>query len=163
MLRYRLQTSCNKQAELWKPTIDLPWLSFLPQPASSSWFKHNQLIVVFLCQLCLPVHAHLPAGKGSVNKSNFLGLFPKSGKDQWDCEIDNYYVALPIYNSKNFSISTWISIPFWNGFGWKVLNVGLVHTLFCNSVTLSQKCAVAQEIWLGSSCVLHLNKQWIKG
>ena len=32
-------------------------------------------------------------------KSNFLGLLPKSGKDQWDCEISNYYVALP-YSSK---------------------------------------------------------------
>jgi len=29
-------------------------------------------------------------------KSNFLGLLPKSGKDQWDCEINSYYVALSL-------------------------------------------------------------------
>ena len=29
-------------------------------------------------------------------KSDFLGLFPKSGKDQWDCEIGDYYVTLPL-------------------------------------------------------------------
>ena len=27
-------------------------------------------------------------------KLNFVGVFPKSGKDQWDCKIGNYYVAL---------------------------------------------------------------------
>ena len=26
-------------------------------------------------------------------KSNFLGLFPECGKDQWGCNIVNYYVA----------------------------------------------------------------------
>ena len=29
-------------------------------------------------------------------KSNFLGFLPKSGKDQWDCEISNYYIAPPL-------------------------------------------------------------------
>ena len=29
-----------------------------------------------------------------LTKSNFLGLFLKSDKDQWDCEIGNYYKAL---------------------------------------------------------------------
>ena len=29
-------------------------------------------------------------------KSNFLGLFPKTVEDQRDCEISNYYVALPL-------------------------------------------------------------------
>ena len=29
-------------------------------------------------------------------KSNFLGLFPKTVEDQSDCEIANYYVALPL-------------------------------------------------------------------
>ena len=34
-----------------------------------------------------------------LTKSNFLGLLPKRGNDQWDCKLGNYYVALP-YNSK---------------------------------------------------------------
>ena len=47
--------------------------------------------------MCLPVR------NGLVNKVKFLGLFLKSVKDQWDCEIGNYYIALP-YNSKNLSL-----------------------------------------------------------
>ena len=35
-------------------------------------------------------------------KSNSLDLFPKSVKDQWECEIINYYVTLLPYNSKIF-------------------------------------------------------------
>ena len=31
-----------------------------------------------------------PRAKAWWTKSNYLGLFPKSGKDQWDCEIGNY-------------------------------------------------------------------------
>jgi len=26
-------------------------------------------------------------------KSNFLGLLPECSKDQWDCDIVNYYIA----------------------------------------------------------------------
>ena len=38
-----------------------------------------------------------PGEKRSGEQSQiFLGLFPKSGKDQWDFEIGNYYVALPL-------------------------------------------------------------------
>ena len=29
-------------------------------------------------------------------KSNFLDLFPRTVEGQWDCEIANYYVALPL-------------------------------------------------------------------
>ena len=35
-------------------------------------------------------------------KLNFLGLFPKTVEDHWDCEIANYYVALP-YNIQIYS------------------------------------------------------------
>ena len=41
---------------------------------------------------------------------NFLGLFPKSGNDQWDCEITNCYVYCP-YNSKFYRLSTQLSVP----------------------------------------------------
>ena len=43
----------------------------------------------------IPSPTRLPATNGLVNKVefNFLGLLPKSGKDQWDCEISNYYVV----------------------------------------------------------------------
>jgi len=39
---------------------------------------------------CVP-----PSKKGSGEWS-FFGLLPKSSKDQWDCEITDYYVALPL-------------------------------------------------------------------
>ena len=32
-------------------------------------------------------------------KSNFLGLLPECGKDQWDCKIINYYAVLLILYS----------------------------------------------------------------
>ena len=38
----------------------------------------------------------LPMRNGLVNEVEFLGLIPQSGKDQLDCEISNYYVALPL-------------------------------------------------------------------
>ena len=42
-------------------------------------------------------------------KLNFLGLSPKSSKDQWDCEISNYYVAIPL------QCSIWVSVLFLRG------------------------------------------------
>ena len=48
-------------------------------------------------------------------------VFQKSGKDQWNCNISNYYIALP-YNSK-FVISIRVSILFWVGCPQNVLNV----------------------------------------
>ena len=53
----RLQKSCNKLAEQWKTTIDLPHMNmiiFPPQHAlPTSLFKHNKSIVVFHCSACL--------------------------------------------------------------------------------------------------------------
>ena len=52
----RLQKSCNKQAEQWKTTIELPHMNLIIFPASacpSSWFKHSKSIVVFHCSACL--------------------------------------------------------------------------------------------------------------
>ena len=49
----------------------------------------------------------VPAGKKTIwwTKSNFLGLLSKSGNDQWDCEISNYYVALPSNSTSPFKYS----------------------------------------------------------
>ena len=48
-----------------------------------------------------PPRARLPARNGLVNEVEFLGLIPQnSGRP--DCEIDNYYVALP-YSIKIYS------------------------------------------------------------
>ena len=41
-----------------------------------------------------PTHVHLPARNGLVSKLTFLGLLLKTGNDQWDREIGDYYVAL---------------------------------------------------------------------
>ena len=51
-------------------------------------------VVVVLCP-------HTPPGEKRSGEQSQIpwALFPKSGKDQRDCEISNYYVALP-YNSK---------------------------------------------------------------
>ena len=43
-----------------------------------------------------PAHVRLPARNSLVNEVEFLGLLPKSGNDQWDCEIGNCYSALPL-------------------------------------------------------------------
>ena len=32
-------------------------------------------------------------------KSNFMGLLPECGKDQWDCKVVNYYVVHTLYNA----------------------------------------------------------------
>ena len=60
-------------------------------------------------------------------KSNFLSLFLKCGKDQWDCEIVNYYVAFSL-QQYIFLISTRVFvIPFWVGLEEAVLNVARLH------------------------------------
>ena len=63
--------------------------------AYTKWKKHH---VVWEEFSLMPSPGVFPGKKqsGLVNKSNFLGLFPKSGKDQWDCEISNYYIALSL-------------------------------------------------------------------
>ena len=48
-------------------------------------------------------------------KSNFWGLFPKSGKDQWDCEIVNHYDRSISLTAVNLFICIRISIPFLSG------------------------------------------------
>ena len=70
-------------------------------------------------------------------KSNFLGLFPKMVEDQSDCEIGNYYVALP-YNIQIYSspfkymyfFLIWFSeysCLLWVGFLQDILNVARLH------------------------------------
>ena len=61
-----------------------------------------------------PVRGHLQWETVWGTKSNFFVVFHKSGKDQWDCKINNYYVALSVI------ISTWASVPFffWVGLAW---------------------------------------------
>ena len=60
-------------------------------------------------------------------QSNFLGLLPKSSKEQWDCEISNYYVALPLQQKKNLFISIRVSILFWPGCLQNILNNAKLH------------------------------------
>ena len=52
----------------------------------------------------------LSARNDLVNKVNFLGLFPRSGKDQGDCEIINYV-------ARASTMVKLLSLPFLNGFG----------------------------------------------
>ena len=69
-------------------------------------------------------------------KSNFSGLFDhKSGKDQWDCEIGDYFVAL--------LLQQWNLLPLLEYLFWPDLAE-------CCYVTLLWNCVLAQEIQLGS-------------
>ena len=54
---------------------------------------------------------HAPPGEKQSGDLNFLGLFPKTGEDEWDCEIANYYVVLSLQQS-NFFISIRVSMLF---------------------------------------------------
>ena len=70
----------------WHPsTCPYPTLSFLLEPISKAH-----------CSLLSSLH--VPPGEKTVwgMMLNFLGLFPRGGKDQWDCKIGNYFVALPL-------------------------------------------------------------------
>ena len=66
------------------------------------------------------------------SRSNFLGLLPKSGKDQWDCKISNYYVALPLQISSSPFKYPYL---FWVGWPQNVLIVARLHCRksVCNS------------------------------
>ena len=85
-------------------------------------------------------------------KSNFLGLFPKTVEDQWDCEIANYYVALPyniqIYSSP-FEYPCFFLIRFSSicAFFGRVFRK-IFWTLL--GYTVAKAPALAQEIRLGS-------------
>ena len=87
------------------------------------------------CSL-VPTSHTPPSDKWSGERS----WIPKIGKDQWDCEISNYYLAL------NF-VSIQVSILFLCGLSANVLNVSLGY--------MPQNCALAQEIWRGSPDHFH--------
>ena len=57
-------------------------------------------------------------------ESNFLGLLPKTGNDQWDCEIGNYYVPSIKFVHLHLSIRTffeWVGRKiFWSLLGYIV-------------------------------------------
>ena len=78
----------------------------------SIWTLIWQLYLV----LC-PAHTRLPARNGLMN------LFPKSGKDQWDCEIGNYYVALPSQQKFPYLFEQVGHQMFWSLLGYIVAKV----------------------------------------
>ena len=51
--------------------------------------------------LSLVPRPHLSWGNGLVNQVEFLGLLPECGKDQWDCDVVNYYIAHTLFTSCN--------------------------------------------------------------
>jgi len=44
---------------------------------------------------------HLSQENCLVTKSNFLGLLPECSKDQWDCNIVNYYAPHTLLTSSD--------------------------------------------------------------
>ena len=67
-----------------------------------------------------PAHTHIRQEMVQWMKLNFLGLFLKSGKDKWNCEISNYYI-IPLLQYKFFEYEP--SRIFW----------AIYSTHFCNS------------------------------
>ena len=51
-------------------------------------------------------------------KSSFLGLVPKSGKNQWDYEVGNYYIALPV---QRYSIIRTLFKQVWRKIFWTLV------------------------------------------
>ena len=91
----------------------------------------------------VPTCAHLPVRNGLVNEVKFLGLFPKSSQDQWDCEIANYSTSLTVLKF----IHLHLSIRFWAGFRLNILNIAklhchkfdLIHLVSYSDPTLAEK------------------------
>ena len=83
MRQLHLSNYLSKLMSSW-PTCSGDWLQ------SSSSFGG-----ILDCQKIVPwpAHARFPARNSLVNEVGFLGLNTKTGKDQWNCEISNYYVA----------------------------------------------------------------------
>ena len=70
----------------------VPWLNFSPKPHTWKFGPVIKLLFIFLFPVMHPQWKIV-----WWTRSNFLGLFPKSVKDQWHCEIGNYYLHFP-YN-----------------------------------------------------------------
>ena len=104
-------------------------------------------------------------------KSNFLCQILKCGKDQWDCEIVNYYVAFPLWQYNIFksllgySLASFPGLPrlYWMKTeklkrgrpGNKARYSYLFEFVLCKLfwmllVTLSQDHVLAQDTRLGS-------------
>ena len=88
-------------------------------------------------------------------KSDFLGLLPKSGKDQWDCEIGNYYVGLPLhFLSLYLSICTFFE-QVWHQIFWKLLGDTVAKmcasrrnlTWFTRSFPLVRGWGLGMRLW----------------
>ena len=101
---------------------------------------------------------HVPPGEKRFwwTKSSFLGSLSKTGNDQWDCKIGNYYVALFPYNSKICSSPFKHPYPFLSGFATGLLLgllflSGLAAKMFWSLLGyIVVKRVLAQEIRLGS-------------
>ena len=75
----------------------------------------------------MPTPRAPPGEKWSGERSLISWAYsPKRWKDQSDCEIDNYYVALP-YNIKIYSSPFEYPYFFWVGFLQNILNVVRLH------------------------------------
>ena len=70
----------------------MSWLKFSPKPHTWKFGPVIKLLFIFLFPVMHPQWKIV-----WWTRSNFLGLFPKSVKDQWHCEIGNYYLHFP-YN-----------------------------------------------------------------
>ena len=86
----RVAAGCETEALLWYATVS----NAVALPASST-NQHYRLStntpVLSLVRVCLPARKR----SGTQSWIFLVPLYPKV-VDQWDCEISNYYVALPL-------------------------------------------------------------------
>ena len=134
MLTYA-NTCCDIIATPWQRMQSMKSMDFNGCSMARPFLSLRRVWLVRLTKegSFVPMHPIRASQREMVwwTKSNFLGLLPKSGKDQWDCEISNYYVHTSLTTVKfvhlNSSILTFfervVCKMFWTLLGYTVTKV----------------------------------------
>ena len=83
----------------------------------------------------------------------FMGLFPKCGKNQWNCEIIIYHVTLPKILPVYSVITFWVGIYGTNGYTMCASPQNLICLLDCFFLMRGRDLGIRQ---VEDFCVLHV-------
>ena len=124
-------------------TILPPSLLSLPSMIVTIVYIYDRLLLPWL------VHMHLTV-RFWWTKLNFLVLFAQCSKDQWICEIINYYVALPLQWFKFclYPNIFWEGVVHWMLLGytsWQVCTSPRNSTWFTGPFFLMREWGVGHE------------------